>query len=362
MPAFPSVTSNFDSSPESLYPSRTSVDRTPGSIDHLREIVADLRAPDARIYFLDVGASALAGWLLFAVSLGPFAWGWRALAFAGCALCMYRALAFIHELFHQQALKSLRHFWHAVVGIPLLLPFLLYLPVHQTHHSVRTYGTPADGEYDQFHGRLWLMVAKTFFVNLFLPPALLIRFGVLTPLSALIPAVRRKVIPAFLNFSLRIPYTAPPIKESARKEVYWVEAACAVVAWLQVGALVMGYTRVLLAWALLVVCMGVLNSARALCSTHLYRESEEGRDLPAQLHDSLNIQGTSLVIRLMCPAGLQYHALHHAAPFLPYHAMAKAHRRLMAQLPADSAYHRSTVDTLTQGWRRVLQATARAAA
>jgi fatty acid desaturase len=358
MQAPPSVSSSFDGSPESTYPWAGRIDRTPGSIDHLREIVADLRAPDLRIYFLDVGCSALAGWLLFAVSLQAFAWGWRALAFAACALCMYRALAFIHELFHQQVLKSLRHFWHAVVGIPLLLPFLLYLPVHQTHHSVRTYGTTADGEYDQFHGRLWLMVAKTFLVNLFLPPALLIRFGVLTPLSALVPAVRRKVIPAFLNFSLRIPYTAPPIKESARKEVYWVEAACAVVAWLQLGALAMGYTRLLLAWSLLVICMGMLNSARALCSTHLYRESDDGRELPAQLDDSLNIQGTGLVTRLMCPAGLQYHALHHAAPFLPYHALAQAHRRLMAQLPTDSAYHRSTVQTLRQGWRRVVQASA----
>lgn len=334
----------------------------PVNIDHLRAIVADLREPSPRLYFLDVGLSALLGWLLFAIVLSPVHVAWRALAFAGCAMCMYRALAFIHELFHQQGMKAFRHFWHAVVGIPLLLPFLLYLPVHQTHHSVRTYGTPADGEYDQFKGRLWLMVLKTFAVNLALPPALLVRFGVLTPLSAVFPFVRRTVIPAFLNFSLRIPYTAPPIKPSARKEVYWVEAACAVVAWLHIGLLAAGVVQPVFTWGLLVVVMGALNSARAMCSTHLYVEWEEGRELSSQLSDSLNIQGTDVVTRLMCPAGLQYHALHHAAPYLPYHALGEAHRRLMTQFPPESAYHCSTVNTLTQGWRRVVQATARAVA
>ena len=101
------------------------VSHVPASIANLREIVADLREPKARIYFLDVGLSALVGWLLFAVAASGLALGWRALAFVGCALCMYRALAFIHELFHQQALKGFRLFGPAVVGVPLLLPFLL---------------------------------------------------------------------------------------------------------------------------------------------------------------------------------------------------------------------------------------------
>jgi fatty acid desaturase len=36
--------------------------------------------------------------------------------------------------------------------------------------------------------------------------------------------------------------------------------------------------------------------------------------------------------------GLRYHALHHLFPSLPYHSLGIAHRRLMAQLPADSPY------------------------
>ncbi|HWL73233.1 MAG TPA: fatty acid desaturase, partial [Burkholderiaceae bacterium] len=36
-----------------------------------------------------------------------------------------------------------------------------------------------------------------------------------------------------------------------------------------------------------------------------------------------------------------YHALHHLFPSLPYHNLARAHRRLMAELPADNLYRQT---------------------
>jgi fatty acid desaturase len=45
-----------------------------------------------------------------------------------------------------------------------------------------------------------------------------------------------------------------------------------------------------------------------------------------------------LLTELLFPVGLRYHCLHHLFPALPYHSMGIAHRRLMAQLPADSPY------------------------
>jgi hypothetical protein len=55
------------------------------------------------------------------------------------------------------------------------------------------------------------------------------------------------------------------------------------------------------------------------------------------------------------PVGLRYHGLHHLLPSLPYHSLGIAHRRLMAQLPADSPY-RSTIrggflETAGELWR-----------
>jgi fatty acid desaturase len=77
--------------------------------------------------------------------------------------------------------------------------------------------------------------------------------------------------------------------------------------------------------------------------------------LPEQVADSINITGQTWLTVLMFPVGLRYHALHHLFPFLPYHNLGKAHRRLMAQLPADSPYrlvnHRSYFGAVATLWR-----------
>ena len=45
--------------------------------------------------------------------------------------------------------------------------------------------------------------------------------------------------------------------------------------------------------------------------------------------------------------GLRFHALHHLFPSLPYHNLAKAHRRLMKELPANSPYRLTESPSLT---------------
>jgi fatty acid desaturase len=61
-----------------------------------------------------------------------------------------------------------------------------------------------------------------------------------------------------------------------------------------------------------------------------------------QIEDSNTVTGHPLLTELLFPVGLRYHGLHHMLPSLPYHSLGIAHRRLMAQLPADSPY-RSTI-------------------
>lgn len=322
-----------------------------------RQAIDDLRGARASDYFRDVGLSAGGGWLLLSLATvsGP-ATARVALALAA-ALLFYRALGFIHELFHQQDVRSFRWFWHVVAGVPLLLPLLLYLPIHQAHHNAHAYGTGRDGEYEQFKGRLIGMTLRLLGLNLLLPLALLVRFAVLTPMGALVPRVRREVIPAFVHLSLRMPFKAPEMRGAAAAEAKWVEAACMLWAWVLVAALFAGRHALVGMWALLLVAIATLNTIRALCSTHLYVEQEQGRDTLGQLADSLNIDGGGLLTKLLCPVGLQYHALHHLAPYLPYHALPEAHRRLMQQLPPDSLYHHVTVPNLYQGWRRLVAAT-----
>lgn len=324
----------------------------------VQELVADLREPRQARYFADLLLCAGLGWLSFIVAVLPGPVGWRGAAFVVAVLLLYRTLGFIHEIFHQQGMRAFRHVWHAVSGVPLLIPFLLYLPIHQGHHSKLTYGTPEDGEYDQFLGRAGLASAKLFALNLALPLALWVRFALLTPLATLLPPIREKMIPEFVHMALRMPYRAPPLKESARAEAMAVEWACFAWGWALVAVGVLAGWLWVAAWAGLVIAIATLNTVRALGGTHLYVEEAQGRDARGQLLDSLNIDSNSPLTVLLCPVGLRFHALHHVAPYLPYHALPTAHRRLMAQLPAGSEYHQVTMRSLRAGVGRMRRATA----
>ncbi len=74
-----------------------------------------------------------------------------------------------------------------------------------------------------------------------------------------------------------------------------------------------------------------------------------------QLLDSVNYPDSRITGLIWAPLGLRFHALHHLFPSLPYHNMAAAHRRLMAELPVDSPYRQTNCPSLAaaigQLWR-----------
>lgn len=315
-------------------------------------LLADLRQPKPLIYFLDAGISAILGWGMLGIVLsGQVNWWLSVLAFVVAAFALFRVLAFIHELVHQRQMKWFRLCWHVVGGIPLLVPLLLYLPIHHDHHDTKTYGTVKDGEYDQFAGRFCTMAARLLLINALLPVALLVRFGLLTPLAALIPALRSRVIPRFVHLALRIPFEAPPISQRWRTETLVYEWLCAAFALMLLTVLCVGFWFEVGVWCVLLAAIGVLNTVRAICATHLYDERSGGRDLIGQLQDSINVDSGHPMVWLMCPVGLQYHALHHLAPQLPYHSLPEAHQRLLHAFPPDSGYASRSVTTLAEGWR-----------
>ena len=75
-----------------------------------------------------------------------------------------------------------------------------------------------------------------------------------------------------------------------------------------------------------------------------------------QLLDSINYPRHPVLSSLWAPVGLRFHALHHLFPSLPYHNLAKAHQRLMAELPADSPYRLTNSPSLTASLVRLWRA------
>jgi fatty acid desaturase len=105
--------------------------------------------------------------------------------------------------------------------------------------------------------------------------------------------------------------------------------------------------------------IATLNSVRAVGATHRYRSVGEEYSLQRQFEDSVNVDSNRLDTLLLCPVGLRYHALHHAFPTLPYHALAEGHRRLLRVLPAGAPYHATIIGSVWQGWKELLEASAR---
>ena len=105
---------------------------TPVTMKTVQEIVGDLSEPKQRIYFVDLFASAVVGWAMFFLAIASTGLATTGICLVIGSFFLFRGLAFIHELVHQHRMKFFRYFWHALIGVPLLVPLLLYLPTHGT--------------------------------------------------------------------------------------------------------------------------------------------------------------------------------------------------------------------------------------
>lgn len=322
-------------------------------LQEARSLVADLFEPIAWIYWTDLLVSTTIGYVAFlGFLLLPDAWMQWA-CFPVCCLALYRVALFVHEIAHfkPNALRKFRIAWSCLVGIPFLLPTFFY-DTHREHHRKNSYGTQEDGEYLNFAKRPWL----TLFGYLFQPPIIpllaFIRFGVITPISYLHPKLRSMVI-SKASALVVVPTFSREVPAPEKRRFWYVqEWGCCSVVW----SLVVGTISGLLPWQWLLklylvsVTVLIVNTIRTLAA-HRFTNNGEPMSYEAQLLDSVNIVQPGLrnwIVRLWAPLGLQYHALHHLFPAIPYHHLALAHKRLMQGLPQNSAYHIATTDSLTR--------------
>jgi fatty acid desaturase len=316
------------------------------NLNEARKHVLDLGQPNQKLYWFDFLLSYAIGIATFILayphSISEFAfWGWATLS----SLAFYRAIGFIHELAHfKQRLKSFRILWNALAGVPLAFPAFMYARSHAIHHNPKTYGTKEDGEYISFQSRSRWEIVAYLASSFWTAPALVFRFAVLFPPSLAIPALRKFIVERGSSIVIALDYVGHWPSESEKKEWWIMETACCLfwigvlsfvfVGWIPGRILAMAYG--IMSGALF------LNNMRTLAA---HRFANDGRilSIEEQLLDSVNLVNHFpgwVFSALAAPVGLRYHALHHLFPFLPYHSLGEAHRRLSSRLAKESAYHR----------------------
>lgn len=329
------------------------------------ELTRDLNAPRPLIYWSDFIASALVGYgAMLVAMLADVDMMVRIVAMLLSVLGLYRAGSFIHELTHikHAAVPGFRFAFNLLVGIPLLVPSFMYEGLHSLHHARTRYGTAEDPEYLPLARMKPWTVPFFVIVSALAPIALLFRFAVLAPLSAIFPPLRRIVVERYSGLVINPDFRRRAPEGELRR--IWLAQECAASLW-ALTLIVLLVTKMLPVGIFLIalgVASGVivLNQIRTLVA-HLWENDGEVITVTAQFLDSVNVPPPGWLPELWAPVGLRYHAIHHLLPGLPYHSLGAAHRRLTDALPADSKYHRGTYDGLPGLVTRLVASTIRGA-
>lgn len=321
-------------------------------------LVRDLMTPDPWIYWPDFLFHVILGWTAFALALqAPLFSVWQLAAYVIASLALYRAVIFVHELAHLKkgTFRTFRLVWNLICGIPLLVPSFTYDGVHNDHHKRDVYGTREDGEYIPFATLKPSGMVYYVLLSFALPLIFVARFLLLTPLSYLIPPLRKFAWERASSLTIDLSYQRPP--DAIRNDTHWrlQEFATFVFAAITVAGAALGTLdwRILALWYAVTFFIFFLNSLRTLAA-HAYRNPGDHKmEFVEQYLDSINVPGHWFITALWAPVGLRYHATHHLFMSLPYHNLGKAQRRLVSSLSDNTLCLETERNGLWDALRRI---------
>jgi fatty acid desaturase len=299
----------------------------------VHQLVLDLRHHSAWIYWADLLISASFFWTCV-IFLSFASLGWLANVLLICvgSMALYRAALFVHEIGHfsRGTLPGFEFAWSALIGWPMLFPSF-FMQSHPDHHRMASFGTAGDPEYLPFATapqkmRIWFLAS-----SLLTPFILLLRAVLIVPASWIYPPLRQWLRRHASRMTMNNAYQ-PAIHAqnlSMRHEISEVLTTGFAWGWL------MAVWLNFLPWLLLLsvlLCMSLANLLNGWRTLHAHAYTSVGAptDQLGQLRDSTTFKMPALLGELIAPLGQRFHAAHHLFPYLPYHALVEADRRVRA--------------------------------
>ncbi|MDZ4850618.1 MAG: fatty acid desaturase [Pirellulaceae bacterium] len=343
------------------------------SLRQAKGLVKTFNRPVAWIYWTDFLVSIITGHVLFNALLFSDRWLAGSTAFTltvkaslYCAVVplFLRSVMFTHELVHlpKDGFRGFRIVWNLLCGIPFMIPSFMYYP-HVDHHRRKSYGTEEDGEYLNLSHQPPRAIVIYMLLTLITPFAGFLRFAVIAPIGWVFPRIRNVMFHRASSMVMDIMYFRPDAGKAVRRMMFMQELACfGVCMFIALRNPLQGKFFDPLWVQAYFVSLGLLimNNIRTLGA---HRWTGDGSELSfqEQLLDSCDYPHRPWFTELWGPIGTRYHATHHLFPSIPYHNLGKAHRALMAGLPADSPL-RETVKVSLLGELAVLWSRASAVA
>ncbi len=348
----------------------TSLESKRFSMKQARQIVGDLHAPNPKIYWIDLLITAICGHLCFTAMMQlpdrlaghwPMLW-WelKGLFYTATILLCLRGAMFTHELVHlpREGWTWFRIAWNLLCGIPFMIPSFTYYP-HIDHHRRKSYGTEHDGEYLSLSHQPPSAIVFYMLGVLVTPLAGFIRFAILSPICWVFPSVRKWTFTHASTMVMDVFYERPEASNRVYRIMILQEFGCFLVC---LGLVAHG-PLIAKTWLdplwihayLVSIGMIFMNNIRTL-GAHRWTGPGSELTFEQQLLDSCDYPHRPWITELWGPTGTRYHATHHLFPSLPYHNLGIAHRRLMAQLPADNIYREtaklSLLMEIAELWKR----------
>ncbi|WP_412471875.1 fatty acid desaturase family protein [Halobacteriovorax sp. RT-1-4] len=314
-------------------------------IQLMKEILKNHHAlKKGRIWF-DLLSNALIGWSAFFYTCFHF----NIFTFILAIFFIYRGTILVHEVSHiAKKVKGYRTAFNILFGWPNAYPVYLG-DAHLFHHGKKTYGTERDPEYKYISEFRFLTLTRPFLASVALPIIQVIRFGIL-PLTYIFLNTEQKkwVYQNISTLAFSMDYKRPirnekkDIARMVRNDLMCVlyKVAIGLLIFLEVLPV-----QTIWIWFSIVVISSTLNMYRALFN-HLYtNESLVPMTWEEHLLDTVTIE-SGLSSFFIFVNGLNYHAIHHLFPELPYTNLAAAHKELMEKLPADHIYKSNTYSSI----------------